>query len=135
MNETLARTNTITDECLWDGSKWFEFGQSFVRTPTDHSKVECRHDLSQVSYFSEKMKLVVHYEDLLVTPMEVAGSLITQHYTRIEQRDPSGVFNSIFLTSGNEGSSDLGHHCTETITFGLRMLSVSGGLSGYPPII
>ena len=97
--------------------------------------MEYKHDLSQASYFSEKTKLVVHYEVLLVTPTGVAGSLTTQNYTRIEQRDSSGVFNSTFLASGNEASSDLGHHCTETITLGLHMLGVSGGPSGCAPII
>ena len=48
---------------------------------------------------------------------------------------PSSSLNSISLASGNEGGSDLGHYSAEFIILGLRVLSVSGGLSGFVAII
>ena len=45
----------------------------------------------------------------------------------------SSVFNSVFLASSDDSSSDLCHYCAEIITFGLRMLS--GGLPGCVSVV
>ena len=59
-----------------------------------------------------------------------------QRHTYKRHTSPS-VFYSISLPGSDDGagSSDLGHYCTKFVTLGLRMLSVSGGLSDCVPIV
>ena len=51
-------------------------------------------------------------------------------HTERAKTNSSSVCNPIFLTGGNDSGSDFGHCCAEIITFGLRILSTSGGLPG-----
>lgn len=56
------------------------------------------------------------------------AKLSLQHNT-----NPSSAFYSVPLTGSDD--SDLGYHCTEVITVGLRVLGVSGELPGCEPLV